>query len=133
MKKAKKFTFDTPIMDGAKVIAYARISGIGYWHNAYVKDWANQECELEDIASFDIEQVIVKYNCKEQDITLAYGISKDMRDNLADAIEKPTLAHMELIFSDAYEKESGILPKEDVQEGLLQDREEYDIDRPYHC
>lgn len=98
--KQKRFHFTTPIANfkGA-VIAYASISGKGYMYNAYVTDFKNQECEPEDIFSFDIESVSLMVGTETEIATIAYRVSKNMLSDLADAIDRPALAHMEYLFS----------------------------------
>lgn len=98
-KKQRRFSVSVTISDyKGKVIDYALVKGIGYWHESYIQDWQNKDCELEDIASFDIEQVIL--HSTQKDITGAYRVCKQLSDSLADCIDKGTLAHMEYLFSD---------------------------------
>ncbi len=103
MKHTKLFTFDTSIIDKyAKTpttLGYARITGIGYWYSVNQADYDNGECNLEDIASFDIESVRLLVGGKEQDSTLAYRISNTMGDSFADRINEATLAHMGYVFT----------------------------------
>ena len=107
-KQSKRFTFDTPIINkfgnDKSVIAYARISGIGYWDSNYIEDWANQECDLDSIASFDIEDITLKIGDREEPAMLAYRISKKLSDTFEDVIDDATLAHMEYLFSPEYDK-----------------------------
>lgn len=86
-----------------KVLGYAQVKGIGYWHEAYQEDWDNQQCDLEDIASFDVESVLLQANGTEQDATLAYRMGKTLGDTLAECIDNGTLAHMEYLFSNDYQ------------------------------
>lgn len=54
MKISKKFLFDLPINDGNnKMIAFARIGGIGYWQDA------NKEFHGE-FTDFDIDSILMK-------------------------------------------------------------------------
>lgn len=109
MKKQEKFQFETPIIEPygvnkGKVYGYARVAGIGYWNEAYQKDWDNQDCELEDIASFDIENVLLLVNGITEEATQAYRVSHKLGDSMAELIETATLAHMEYVFRQPVEE-----------------------------
>lgn len=91
MKHSLPFQFSTRI--GSYDVL---ISGIGYWLDKYQKDWDNNDCELEDIASFDIEDV----SCGIE----AYRIDKEIQGDLSYQIDKATLAHMEYVFSEYCEQ-----------------------------
>lgn len=100
-KTTRAFSFTTPISNyKGTVIAYASISGLGYMHNAYVEDFKNQECEPDDIFSFDVDKVSLMVGTETELATMAYRVSKNMLSDLADAIDKATLAHMEYLFSE---------------------------------
>lgn len=86
-----------------KVLGYAQVKGIGYWHEAYQEDWDNQQCDLDDIASFDVESVLLQANGVDQEATLAYRMGKVLNDTLAECIDNGTLAHMEYLFSNDYQ------------------------------
>ena len=108
-KQEKKFTVDVTLSkmygsDKGKVIGYARVSGVGYWDKNYQPDWDNKDCELEDIASFDIDNVLFLIGSTCESGKIAYDLSKQFGDSLADAIDAPVLAHMEYIFSEHCEK-----------------------------
>lgn len=101
-KQTKQFVFDTPIVNdykGAKHVGYARIFGKGYYHpNSHEAIEADDD--VEALFTFDVEQVLTKYNGNEQDSTNAYRIAKDLSDTFADIIEKATMAHMSYLFQD---------------------------------
>lgn len=110
-KITKTFTVDIALSEkygknAGKVLGYAQIEGIGYQNNAYLDDFKNRECEPEDIFSFDINKVTIKIGTECQDSTLAYRLSRDCRGDLAEMIHPPVLAHMEYIFSEAYDSET---------------------------
>ena len=107
MKQTQKFVVDVTISqiygsDKGKVLGYARVIGTGYWDKNYQEDWDNQECELDSIASFDIDDVILKVGTKEQNVTLAYRACKDLGDTFAENIDKATLGHMQYLFCDTH-------------------------------
>jgi hypothetical protein len=108
-KQSKRFTVDVTLSkqygsDKGKVIGYARVSGVGYWDKNYQTDWDAKDCELEDIASFDVESVLLKVGTTEENGRLAYDIDKALGGDFHEAIDNPVLAHMEYLFSEHCEK-----------------------------
>lgn len=87
MKNSLPFQLITPI-GGYDVL----VTGIGYWNDKYQQDWDNNDCSLEDIASYDIEHVSIG--------TDAYKCDKAIQGDLSYQIDKATLAHMEYLFSE---------------------------------
>ena len=109
-KQTKAFSFTTPIADHkGKIIAYASVAGQGYMHNAYIEDFKNEQCDIDDVFSFDVEKVQLMIGTEIEAATIAYKVSKQMLSDLADAIDKATLAHMEYLFSN----EVSIIPEVD--------------------
>lgn len=91
MKHSLPFQFSTRI--GSYDVL---ITGIGYWNDKYQQDWDNNDCELEDIADYDIEDISFGME--------AYRIDKGIQGDLSYQIDKATLAHMEYVFSEYCEQ-----------------------------
>lgn len=125
-KVTKDFEVSTAIYhicgykDG-KVVGNVTIKGKGYWND-------RNEYWDDVYADFDIESVTTKVGNSSQDIdiTPAYRMCHELRDNLAECIDKAVLAHMEYIFSE-YLKD-GVNALVDEYTDLTQDNDDLHID-----
>lgn len=94
--QTKTFVVDTPVFKkyGAskgQVLGYARIEGKAEYKGGPYFD--------RDYCDLTVTKVLLKVGLTEADMTLAYGVSKQLNDTLAELIEDAALAHCEYLFA----------------------------------